>query len=286
MKFSQDELKKLWRPRPDSDGEDNGQVTIVGGSGLFQGAPLLSAIAASRVVDMVFVATPEDDKEIVNKVEIFSRIRSLIWIDREDMDDYIAKSDAILIGPGMMRYRKVLEDGGGEETQIITRQLLKKYPNKQWVIDGGSLQIMEPEWIPKHAILTTNKREYAYMFGTEPVEKMARKYECVICYKAMVAVVSDGKTTYEVTGGNPGLTKGGTGDTLAGLIVGLVAKNSPVLAAAAGSYILKKTAERLERKVGVNFNADDLAGGIFGALKSLLDLGETQSDENGQNSDN
>jgi len=62
-----------------------------------------------------------------------------------------------------------------------------------------------------------------------------------------------------VKGGNAGLAKGGTGDLLAGLIVGLAVKNEPFLAACAGAYILKKTADELYRKVGFVYNADDLA---------------------------
>jgi len=50
---------------------------------------------------------------------------------------------------------------------------------------------------------------------------------------------------------------------LAGVIVGLAAKNPPLLAAAAGTYLVKKTAEKLYKKVGYNFNADDLAEEVF-----------------------
>ena len=72
--FAVDDLKKLWRPREDSDGEDNGQVTIIGGSSLFHGAPMLAVKGASRLVDMVFFASPERDLEKVAK------LNSFVWV--------------------------------------------------------------------------------------------------------------------------------------------------------------------------------------------------------------
>lgn len=255
--FAQQDLQKLWFPQNDSRGEDNGQITMIGGSSLFHGAPMLAIKAASRLVDMVFLASPERDLEKVAK------LNSFIWTPWEDLDEYIEKSDAILIGPGMMRYRKTVGDDGGEETRSITRKLLSKYPDKRWVIDGGSLQTMDPEWIPKDAILTPNHKEFEILFGRENLEDAAKKYRCVIVSKGPTAYVSDGETTYEVNGGNAGLTKGGTGDVLAGVIVGLLAKNSPLLAAAAGAYLIKRTADKLFEKVGYNYNADDLAENVF-----------------------
>jgi NAD(P)H-hydrate epimerase len=241
---------------------------------------------------MVFLATPQEDKNISQKEQLFSKLRSVVWIPREDLDRYIDKSDAILIGPGLMRFQKEGEmenngvlDQAGTETKMLTKYLLQKFPNKKWVIDGGSLQVMEASWIPKGAIVTPNKKEFELLTTSPPapllskergaeggvrsVEDFAKKYECVVVSKGSVSYVSDGETTYEVGGGNAGLTKGGTGDVLAGVIVGLAAKNPPLLAAAAGSYLVKKTAEVLSEKVGLNFNADDVSEQVFQTWKSL-----------------
>lgn len=257
MIFGPEDLKVLWKPKGDSSGEDNGQVTIIGGSSLFHGAPMLAIKAASRIVDMVFFGSPERELEKVAK------LNSFIWVPWEEIDEYVSKSDAVLIGPGMMRYRRTVEDGGGEVTKKVTKVLLEKFPEKKWVIDGGSLQVMDARWIPENAVVTPNKKEYQMLFGEEKPEEAAKKYKCVIVSKGPTAYVSDGKTTYDISGGNAGLTKGGTGDVLAGIIVGLLAKNPPILAAAAGAYLIKKTAEALYEKVGYNFNADDVSENVF-----------------------
>lgn len=261
-------------PREDSNGEDNGQITIVGGSELFTGAPLLSLTAASRMVDMVFLATPGEDRETAHKVALFSKLKSVIWVPRGDLDKYIEKSDAVLIGPGMMRYSQEGAVGTGEvldvagtETKMLTHYLLKKYPKKRWVIDGGSLQVMSTSFIPQGSILTTNHKEFALLFGeahgVEDVAKAAHTYGCIIVYKGAVSWVSDGETTFEVNGGNAGLTKGGTGDVLAGITAGLAAKNDPLLSAACANWLVKRTAEVLYDRVGYHFNSDDLADSIF-----------------------
>jgi NAD(P)H-hydrate repair Nnr-like enzyme with NAD(P)H-hydrate dehydratase domain len=90
----------------------------------------------------------------------------------EEIESYVEKSDAVLIGPGLMRYGK---DHEGEETREITRDLLTKFSDKKWVIDGGSLQVMDPKWIPKDSILTPNQKEYKMLFNNLEISAAAKK---------------------------------------------------------------------------------------------------------------
>jgi NAD(P)H-hydrate epimerase len=73
-----------------------------------------------------------------------------------------------------------------------------------------------------------------------------------------------------IKGGNAGMTKGGTGDVLAGLIAALACKNDPFLSTIAGSFINKKAGDELYKKVGPFFNATDLADQIPLTMKQLL----------------
>jgi len=66
------------------------------------------------------------------------------------------------------------------------------------------------------------------------------------------------------------MTKGGTGDVLAGLVAALACNNDVLLAAKAGSYFNKKAGEALFKKVGYYFNASDLASEIPVVMKQLL----------------
>src|SRR5579859_5952636 len=141
MIFDKAELKKLYRPHTNSNGEDNGQVTIIGGSSLFHGAPLFSLVTASRIVDMVFFASPEKSLgSIAEKMR--SKLMSFVWVPWGDVEHYIEKSDAILIGPGFMRFTsESVPDGVRHQdcdeacrlTKSITEDLLSKFPKKKWV---------------------------------------------------------------------------------------------------------------------------------------------------------
>lgn len=270
--FDSKMLKDLVTPKGDSSKGENGQVTIIGGSKLFHGAPLLALTTASRFNDMAFFTSPEAGVgEIAEKMK--SKLLSFIWIPWDERENYIKKSDAILIGSGMMRYKKEWNDGGGDETREITRDLLLKFPDKKWVIDAGSLQMIEPAWIPAGAILTPNQKEYQRLFGDISPSVAAKKFNCVIVDKLPITTVCSPDRCIKIEGGNAGLTKGGTGDVQAGLTVGLLAKNDPFLAGAAASYIVKLSADRLFEKVGTAYNADDLANMIpivFSASSALI----------------
>ena len=259
-------LKDLKLPGANSKKGENGQITIIGGSELFHGAPLLALTAASRFVDMVYFSSPEKSVgEIANSIK--SKLFSFIWVPWNEVDSYIEKSDAVLIGPGLMRYRseksteeeRIACDETCRESSRVTEKFLKKFPEKKWVIDGGALQILEKEWIPEGAILTPNSKEYKGLFGEIDPSVAAKEYKCVIVDKRPVTKVCSPSRCIEIPGGNAGLTKGGTGDVQAGLTVALLAKNDPFLAGSTASYLVKKAADSLFDKVGTAYNADDLS---------------------------
>lgn len=290
-KFDPKQLSKLFKPDINSTKGDNGQVTIIGGSTLFHGAPLFALTTASRICDMVFFGSPDSSVgEVANQIK--SKLFSFIWIPWSDLDSYIEKSDACLIGPGMMRFgsEKLKGDSEkfddeGKRTKEITRQMLNKFQHKKWVIDAGSLQTMEVGWIPNNSILTPNQKEYRQLFNSElPARNIthsvaggqilndkfleqsirnasenAKKYKCVIVLKGPKTVVVSENEIMEIPGGNPGLTKGGSGDVEAGLTVALMAKNDPFFSACAASFIVKHAADKLYLEVGSNYNSDDLA---------------------------
>jgi len=292
--FDKSDLKKLFKPEEKSSGEDNGQVTIIGGSKLFHGAPIFALKAASRIVDMVFFATPEPSVGRVAE-QIKSKLLNFIWVDWGDVEAYIKKSEAVLIGPGFMRFgSEHTKDSDklpnnhqeGILTRLITESFLTKFPDKKWVIDAGSLQVMDVNWIPGGSVITPNNKEFQILFGeqekdadlfklsvdekAEVAKRVANKHKCTIVLKGPETLIVSQDKVLKVVGGNPGLTKGGTGDVLAGLTVALLAKNEPFLAASAASFIVKAAADELNEKMGVNFNSDDLADQVPITLNNLI----------------
>lgn len=273
-KFTEADLKKLYIPSKDSHKGDNGKLLIIGGSHLFHGASLWSLKVASRIVDMVFYSSVPENLELTKKLK--TDIYDFIAVPRDQIDNYIAEADAVLIGPGLPR-----DDGKHpeeESTRKLSKQLLAKYGGeKRWVIDAGSLTDMDASWLKNlngNVIVTPHEKEFEKLFGILPSEEVvkekAEEYNCVILLKGATDMICSPAECIEVGEGNPGMTKGGTGDVLAGLVAALACKNDLFLAAAAGAFINKKAGESLYERVGPYFNASDLADEIPKVMKEFL----------------
>lgn len=263
-------LTSLYIPSAPSHKGQNGKVMLIAGSKLFHAASIWPLTVISRMVDMVFYASVAENNELILKMK--EQFLNGIVIPRENIDSYIAEADCILIGPGMPREEGIRE--GDDDTKVLTESLLKKYKEKKWVIDGGSLQTISPEMLPRTAIITPHKGEFQKLFGMEAngstVSEMAKKYNIVILSKGEEDIIGSATETVVVKGGNAGMTKGGTGDVLAGLVASLYAKNDAFLSACAASYINKKAGDSLFQRVGFYFNASDLANEIPEVLKRLV----------------
>lgn len=275
--FEVNELRKLYISSPSSHKGQNGRLMIIGGSRLFHAASLWALEVASRIVDMVFYSSVLENNEIVKRLK--EEFRNGIIVPRDKLAHYMEEADCVLIGPGLPRLEGV--EPGDDDTGELTERLLKQYKHKRWVIDGGSLQVLDPSMIPRNAILTPHHGEFDRLFSSkytnqkeknegEIVGEKAKEYNCTILLKGEVDIVCSPSACVVVAGGNPGMTKGGTGDVLAGLVAALACKNDLYLAAKAGSYINKKAGERLFEKVGPYFNASDLAKEIPKVMKEVV----------------
>ena len=284
-KFNSEEVKGLYKPPGDSHKGQNGKLLLIGGSKIFHAASLWSLKVASRIVDMVFYSSVPENNQIVQKAK--QEFRDGIVVSRNKIEDYINEADCILIGPGLPR--KEGKEEGDDDTKFLTEKLLKKFPNKKWVIDGGSLQVISPGILPQNSIITPHKGEFDMLFKSQiqntksqinsndqiseiqnEVFAMAKKYKCVILLKGETDIVCDEHEYVMIEGGNEGMTKGGTGDVLAGLVAALYCKNNAFLSACAASFINKKAGENLYQKVGYYFNSSDLVDEIPKVMKELI----------------
>jgi len=289
-------LNKFNLPKPNSHKGQNGRVLIIGGSSLFHSASIWAAEVASHIVDIVHYSSTQENNEIL--LSLKEKFHNGIVIPQEHLPEYIKEDDAILVGPGMVRGEKIsnlksqisnFEDilkiaDEPTYTYLLTKYLIENFPEKKFVFDAGALQMMDKEWLTKlkvPAIITPHQKEFEELFGINVLEKereekvkivqeTAAKYKCVILLKAVYDVVSDGKNTEVIEGGNQGLTKGGTGDVLAGLAVSFYAKNDPIIAATVASYVLKTVASSLMATDGVWYNLDKIIESIPRLLQSLF----------------
>ncbi|MDD5055490.1 MAG: NAD(P)H-hydrate dehydratase [Candidatus Peribacteraceae bacterium] len=205
---------------------DNGVVAVIGGSRHQHGAPLFSALAAEASgVDLVYVWVPELHAEVAKnqslnfQIHTFGSNRSdeIGPKDRARLLEFLATIDAAVIGPGLARtpsgIRSIME-------------LLQEAPCPV-VADASALQPATLRALSgRNAILTPHLGELERMnIDRNDLPALASKHRCTILLKGQIdTIIGERKTVQEVRGGNAGLTVGGTGDALAGLIAGLIAQ--------------------------------------------------------------
>lgn len=294
-------------PDPNSRKNQNGRIMIVvGGSPLFHGGGRMSAQAgdetfrglatieanaafAGRTNDMVyFCSTPE------NVSYLKERPATFIGIQRGQLKAYLPHSDVVLIGPGLMRTPEV-NFPETEKEPLVTKELteLVLASGKKAVLDAGSIQVIAPEALKgkKQVIITPHRGELKMLFGVEPdlfltshqstfaeikevaerLKKFAEDYQITILLKGPVDIIVNWEGWFFSPGGNAGMTKGGTGDVLAGVVAAIYSRiDNPLLAAAAGSYLCKRAGEDLWQKQEWFFNATDLAHQISETLIKTL----------------
>lgn len=240
-------FQKLQQPKPDSHKGQNGKLLIIGGSELFHAASRWSLDVASKFVDMVFYSSVPSNNELIKEAK--SNFWNGIVIPRDEVEKYLEEADCVLIGPGMER---------SSETAKIVNNLLSKYHDKKWVLDAGALQMVDPQLLQPQHIITPHSREMKLV-----EEKLTDgKIGATVLLKGEIDVVSKDDQSIKIEGGNAGMTKGGTGDVLAGLVAALYCMNDELTACVVGSYINKKAGDKLYETVGPNFNASDLVAVI------------------------
>jgi len=246
-------LQKLQLPSPDSHKGQNGKLLLIGGSQLFHAASKWSLDIASKFVDMVFYSSVPSNNELIQEAK--GEFWNGIVIARSEIENYIQEADCVLIGHGMERET---------ETEKIINDLLAKYPNKKWVIDAGALQMMDIKLLNERCIITPHQGEWQSVLerDTTPEAEAALKKSIIVIKGQKDKILLPGDKELEIEGGNAGMTKGGTGDVLAGLIAGLYTTQDIETAAVVGSYANKKAGDSLWNKVGPNFNASDLVAEI------------------------
>ena len=247
-------LQQISLPDSKSHKGQNGKLLIIGGSDLFHAASKWSLDVASKIVDMVFYSsTPSNNKLIQEAKENFW---NGIVIERNQIKHYIDEADAILIGPGMDR---------SFYTKILVNKLLKKYADKKWVIDAGALQMIDVKLLNQNHIITPHHQEMDLL--KQKSELFDEENYVANCYCLLKGPIDrvfspQNSRAEEIAGGNSGMTKGGTGDVLAGLLAALYCKNDALSSCLIASYINKKAGEQLYLEQGPYFNSSDLVSTI------------------------
>ena len=264
----------LPKRKPEAHKGDFGRLFIVGGGSRYVGAPALVGLAALRSgVDLATIAAPEKTAWTISSfspdlITIKLPCRDLESSALSELWGELERSTAVIVGPGSGTLAKTRD-----AVIELARTLREKYPNLPALFDADGLKALAPErglakgmpWV-----FTPHAGEFKLLTGSdlpsdiagraEQVKLAAQEFGCVILLKAHVDIVAsaagDLKLNYT---GNPGMTVGGTGDVLSGIVGAFLAQGTePFKAAVAGAWACGRAGDLCLREKGYEFVASDL----------------------------
>jgi hydroxyethylthiazole kinase-like uncharacterized protein yjeF len=273
-------LLRTW-PLPVPGGGDKnarGSVFVVAGAPQMPGAAVLCATATLRagagklqigtctsVAAHVATAVPE------SLVVAFDETASgaIVLASAAAIAERANKADALVIGPGM-----VDERASARLIAAVARDL-----DVAAVIDAAALACCSNDAgavarLGGRAVLTPHAGEMASMLSCErnAVEadpaafavEAARRFNAVIALKGETTYIADPNgALYRNEHGNVGLATSGSGDVLAGVIGGLLARGAePLVAAAWGIYLHARAGDVLAERIGFGFLARELSAEV------------------------
>jgi hydroxyethylthiazole kinase-like uncharacterized protein yjeF len=248
-----------------------GEVLVVGG-GPYTGAPALAARAAMRAgADLVRVACP---RAVAREVQGFEEGLIVRPFDGDrltsaavaELDGLAADADCVVLGPGL---------GDDAATLEAVRDFLAGYDGRA-VVDADALSAVPDTETAATLVCTPHAGELRGMGGPslsgewaadlDAVAAFAADIDHTLLVKGTTDLVTDGERRRANRTGNPGMTVGGTGDVLAGVVGALCCTVDPFDAAALGAYANGLAGDRVVADSGYGLLATDLLDELPRAL--------------------
>jgi hydroxyethylthiazole kinase-like uncharacterized protein yjeF len=262
------DLLRLKKREKNSHKGQNGRVLIVGGSSEYSGAPALAALSSLRSgADLSVVACPKSVASPIRSYSLDLIVKSLsdnyiTFDDTSRLLELSEEADVMVLGCGI---------GREEETGLALNEMIEKL-QVPIIIDADALKILDLDVISKYRseiILTPHKAEFKAFFGIgvpenlnqkiDVVSDASRECKCTVLLKGVVDIISNGESVKLNSTGNPGMTVGGTGDLLAGIVGSLMAQGHNAYEAAyLGSFINGSAGDIAKKDFGYNFLASDI----------------------------
>ncbi|MFW5707724.1 MAG: NAD(P)H-hydrate dehydratase [Bacteroidota bacterium] len=268
------ELKPHFRPRSKFAHKGNfGHGLLIAGSQGKSGAAVLAAKAALAMgPGLITTHVPRCNYAIQQG----SLPEGMVSLDEDE--HYFSgipnagSWSAIAAGPGL----------GKEKQTTQALKLVIQNTAKPLIFDADALNILaeNPTWLsflPPGTILTPHVGEFERLAGKsnngwerlEKAREMAFRFKCYIVLKgAHTAIVAPDKQVIFNSTGNPGMAKGGSGDVLTGVILGLLTQGySSLFSAMTGVYLHGLAADLAVKKIPLE---SLMAGDIIRLLPQAL----------------
>jgi len=216
-----------------------GKVLTIAGSGSLPGAAVLTATSVLKIgAGASILAFPKSVRELVHKklgevvVKTFEDSGKEYFSENnlDELGERIKWADVVAIGPGL---------GRNKETQRAVISFLKKYKNKQIVIDADAVFALGngryKKLNLKNCVFTPHHAEFSNLIGISNSElkkdilkygrEFVKRTNAYLILKGAPTIIftPDGDALINTTG-NPSLAKFGTGDVLTGFLAGLLSQ--------------------------------------------------------------
>jgi len=255
------------RPR-DSHKGSNGHILAIGGDHGTGGAVRMAAEAALRTgAGLVSVATREENVLAMNAAR--PELMAHGVNGPQALQPMLDKASVVALGPGLGQ--------AAWGHALWTTALDAGLPT---VLDADGLNLLhaEPRALPEHIVLTPHPGEAARLLGVETAaiqadrfaaaRELARRYRAVVVLKGNGSLIASPEGEVAVCRwGNPGMASGGMGDTLTGIIAGLLGQGSKPYEAACLGVGLHARAADVAARVG---ERGLLAGDLLEPLRRLV----------------
>ena len=265
--------KLLPSRRVDSHKGQNGRVLIVGGSLEYYGAPVLSGLAALHSgADLVYLYVPECNFDVCRSLypDFFVRKYSGDFLTVEACDEIISlgreKCDCVLLGPGL---------GRREETLEAVKRIVNEL-HIPTVLDADAIAVLKKlDRFPldQQLAITPHSNEFRNLVDRDVVvneddpksiillRSISMDLHINVLLKGAKDYVASQEGIVEINHtGNAGMTVGGSGDVLAGVVASFIAQGSdPYDACRAAAYYVGKAGDLLQKQKGFNFAASEIA---------------------------
>ncbi|MEM3013800.1 MAG: NAD(P)H-hydrate dehydratase [Candidatus Bathyarchaeia archaeon] len=261
----------LVKPRPsESHKGDFGRLLVIGGSETYVGAPAFVALAALRTgVDLAYVATPHETAYTISSMspDLITIKLEGDFLNKENLSTIrrnLDKATAVVIGPGL---------GLQKETQETIKEIVRIVDEKRipLLLDADALKAFAEfkHRLKTPTVLTPHLGEYEILTGTKLpqntegrislVKQTSQDLDVVVLLKSHIDIITDGTAVKLNFTGNPGMTVGGTGDILSGIVGALLARGvAPFKAAVAGAFINGAAGDFVKAEKGEHMVASDL----------------------------
>lgn len=230
-----EKLKSILRPRAlNSHKGHYGHVLIIGGEAGFTGAVRMAGEAAARVgAGLVSIATRKEHAASLNATRPELMVHGVE--DEKDFHILAEYANVIAIGPGLGQ--------SDWAKQLLTSALESGLP---LIVDADALNLLSlstESQKRENWILTPHAGEAARLLGksTQETEEnrfttarsLQNEFGGITVLKGPGSLIcSNDEPMFLCPEGNPGMSSGGMGDVLTGVIAGLVAQNIELLDAA------------------------------------------------------